>query len=311
MNAVEQESYTAHFLTSEISRNSKARVARTLNLLLQNDVLHVEGYMKRILLLAFAASAFVGCHKTYVIDTTPPTPPQGIMAVAMDGAVELSWYDNTEPDLAGYNVWISDRYDGEYEMLGSTGRTSYVDHGAKNGVRTYYAVTAYDFEGNESDLSRDVVYATPRPEGYGVRINDYRTAPLLAGYDFSTYTVGRYNDDYTDVFFEHFNGRFYLLVWDDTDIQDMGYTGSLYDIATAPSAGWSPSRTVEAIEGHTYVIWTWDDHYAKVRVREVTSTYVKFDWAYQTALGNPELKRIATNNGKRGQHLRALSELGK
>lgn len=311
MNALAQESYTPRPLTSEISRKSKAPLARTLSLLPQNEVLHLEEYMKRLILLAFVASAFVGCHKTFVIDTTPPAPPRGILAVAMDNAVELSWYDNTEPDLAGYNVWISDRYDGEYEMLGSTARTSYVDHGADNGVRTYYALTAYDFEGNESDLSRDVVYATPRPEGYGVRINDYRTAPLLAGYDFSTYTVGRYNDDYTDVFFEHFNGRFYLNVWDDTDIQDMGYTRSLYDIVAAPSAGWSPSRTVEAIEGHTYVIWTWDDHYAKVRVKEVTSTHVKFDWAYQTAVGNPELKRTAADNGKRGQHLRALPELRK
>jgi len=47
------------------------------------------------------------------------------------------------------------------------------------------------------------------------------------------------------------------------------------------------------------VIWTWDDHYAKVRVREVNSAQVVFDWAYQTAVGNTELKRVLPPDGKR------------
>ncbi len=241
--------------------------------------------------LVFVALALVGCHESFLIDTTPPSPPQGILATALDNAAELSWLRNPEPDVAGYKIWVSDRYDGEYEIIGKTSEIHYVDRGAPNGTRSYYAITAYDYEGNESDLSRDVVYATPRPEGYGTKISNYKTAPNSAGYDFSTYSIGNYNDDYTDVFFEVTNGRFYLDVWDDTDIQDMGYTNSLYEIAEAPSAGWSPSKSVEAIAGHTYVIWTWDDHYTKVRVREITSTRVTFDWAYQLAQSNPELKR--------------------
>ena len=28
------------------------------------------------------------------------------------------------------------------------------------------AVAAYDFNGNESELSYDVIYSTPRPEGF-------------------------------------------------------------------------------------------------------------------------------------------------
>ncbi len=286
-------------------------MARTLIFLVLRVALYVEEHMKSPIALIAAALLIVGCHEPYVIDTTPPAPPQGILAVAMDNAVELSWLRNTEPDVAGYNVWVSDRFDGKYKMLGSTQKRSFVDYEAQNGVRSYYGVTAYDYEGNESDLSIDVVYATPRPEGYGVRLNDYRTSPNTAGYDFSTYSVGKYNDDYTDVFFEHYNGRFYLNVWDDTDIQDMGYTRSLYDIALAPSAGWVPSRSVEAIVGHTYVIWTWDDNYAKVRVREVTQFRLTVDWAYQTAPANPELKRIKTSDGKRDLHGKVRSGLRK
>lgn len=235
----------------------------------------------------------VACDSVHQVDTLPPSPPRGLRALALDNAVELSWISNTEPDLAGYNVWRSDRYDGRYALLSATTDNVFVDNAARNGVTYYYAVSAYDFDKNESALSPDVVAATPRPEGYGVRISDYRTAPLTAGYDFSTYSVGRYDDDYTDVFFEHFNGRFYLNVWSDTDIQDMGYTASLDDIVRAPTTGWSPSKSVEAIPGHTYVVWTWDDHYAKMRVHSVTPTACVFDWAYQTARGVTALKRPA------------------
>lgn len=244
----------------------------------------------------------IGCHHPLYFDTTPPSPPQGIVATAMDNAVQLEWLENPERDVDGYKVWVSDRYDGRYMMVGSTHSRKFVDNGANNGVRSFYAVTAFDFEGNESDLSKDVVYATPRPEGYGTKLSDYRSSPTNAGYDFSTYSVGNYSDDLTDVYFESFNGRFYLDVWNDTDIQDMGYTNSLYEIAIAPSAGWTPSKSVEVIPGHTYVIWTWDDHYAKVRVREISPQRVTFDWAYQVAKTNPELKRQIAADGTRLLH---------
>lgn len=249
----------------------------------------------KLIALIFVAITITSCHDPFVIDTTPPSPPQGVLAKALDNAAELSWLRNPEPDVAGYRVWVSDRYDGKYEEIGTTINVRFVDRGARNGERAYYAISAYDFDDNESDLSRDVVYATPRPEGFGTKLGNYHTEPLTAGYDFSTYSIGNYNDDYTDVFFEAINGRNYLNVWDDSDIQDMGYTNSLYDIGVAPAAGWSPSKSVEAIPGHTYILWTWDDHFAKIRVREITAERVTFDWAYQIAKSNPELKRtVAT-----------------
>ncbi len=255
--------------------------------------------MKATILILAVSFGLFGCQEALLIDTTPPSSPKGIFATALDNAVELTWDPNPEPDVAGYGVWVSDRYDGTYRLIASTTRLRFTDVGVRNGVRVYYALTAYDFEGNESELSRDVVYATPRPEGYGVRINDYRTSPNTAGYDFSTYSVGKYNDDYTDVFFEYSNGRYYLNVWNDTDIRDMGYTNSLYDVYEAPSGGWSPTKSVLAIPGHTYVIWTWDDHYAKLRVRQVDSYTLRFDWAYQVAPGNRDLKRQRSPDGQR------------
>jgi hypothetical protein len=240
-----------------------------------------------------------GCDPVTQVDRTPPAAPRGIKTVSLDNAVEIIWLKNTEPDVAGYKIWRSDRYDGRYELIGKTSDTRYIDRSAKNGITSYYALSAFDVDGNESDLSDEVVYDTPRPEGYDQRLSNYRTTPSTAGYDFSTYSVGRYDDEFTDFFFEHLNGRFYLNVWNDTDIQDMGYTRNLDEISVAPTQGWSPSKYAEAIVGHTYVIWTWDDHYAKVRITAVNPTQLVFDWAYQTAKGNPELKRAPTLDGKR------------
>ncbi|MBM4168392.1 MAG: hypothetical protein FJ215_04465 [Ignavibacteria bacterium] len=247
----------------------------------------------RYLTLIFAfAPILMGCDRLHEIDETPPASPRGITTISLDNAVQLNWLHNTEPDLDGYRIWVSDRFDGRYELIGTTRTNEFIDRGAKNGITYYYGLTAFDFVGNESPLSKEVVYDTPRPEGFNVRLNNFRQNPNASGYDFSTYSVGPYDDDYTDVFYEYVNGRSYLNVWSDTDIQGMGYTRSLDDISVAPTSGWAPSKSVEAIAGHTYVIWTWDDHYAKIRLIEVRSSYIIFDWAYQTAKGNPELRKL-------------------
>lgn len=257
-----------------------------------------ETAMKKTILASILAVMFGACTM-HVIDTTPPVMPSGIRTISLDNAVQLDWNENPDRDLAGYHVWVSDRYDGRYTRIGSSKFARFVDYGARNGVTYYYGVTAYDFDGNESEMSRDVAYDTPRPEGYDVRLYDYRVFPGTSGYDFSTYSVGPYDDEFTDFFFENFGGRYYLNVWDDTDIQDMGFTATLDDISVAPVSGWSPSKYAEAIVGHTYVIWTWDDHYAKVRVKSIVGTHIAFDWAYQTTPQNPELKRTLPKDGVR------------
>ena len=125
-------------------------------------------------------------------------------------------------------------------------------------------------------------------------MQNYRLWPNTSGYDFSSYAILPYDDQVnTDVFFEYYNGGYFLNVWDDTEIQDMGYTTSLADIGEAPVSGWSPTKDVRVITGHTYVVWTWDNHYAKMRVTQLSSTKVTFDWAYQLQAGNPRLKAPA------------------
>jgi hypothetical protein len=77
----------------------------------------------------------------------------------------------------------------------------------------------------------------------------------------------------------------------------MGRTNNIYDISYAPTTGWVPLQTgdnikyVEATVGHTYIIWTVDNHFAKIRIKSITNGRMMFDWAYQLVEGNIELKR--------------------
>jgi len=242
---------------------------------------------------AMAVLLLSGCHKEFDHpEYGPPSPPTGLRTQTGDNYIQLFWNPNPESDVAGYNVYVGPSYQGKYQWIGSTSATTYIDRGAVNGTTYYYAVTAYDYAGNESDLSKDVAYDIPRPEGYGVTLTDYLTSPLTAGYAFSSYSIVAYNDKTADMWYEYSNGVNYMDVNStDSDIQDMGPTQSILDINQAPSSGWSPTHDVQLTVGHTYVVWTWDDHYAKFRVSALSPTRVVFDWAYQLVKSNPLLKR--------------------
>ncbi|MFH0736855.1 MAG: hypothetical protein V1773_18580 [bacterium] len=259
--------------------------------------------MKKYLVLViglFLTSFFTACDVTdneTNNDYTAPAPPTNVYSVTGDERVDIFWDYNTERDVAGYSVYYSYSYDGTYTYIGSTTKNYFIDTDVSNGETYFYAVTAYDNFNNESELSYDEVFDTPRPEGFNQTIFNYRADSLSSGYDFLNNSVVSYNSNYTDFFFENYLNKYYLDVWSDTDIQDMGVTTDIYDISYAPTTGYVPLndgdniKYVEAIIGHTYVIWTVDNHYAKVRVTNITRERITFDWAYQTAEGNRELKR--------------------
>jgi len=257
--------------------------------------------MKTTVTILLLSAILAGCQAhVFEPDVIPPAAPSGLRTLTGDGFIELFWDDNHETDLSGYNIYVSSSYDGRYELIGTTHEGYFVDEDARNGNLYYYAVAAFDLAGNQSDLSLDVAYDIPRPEGYDVVLTDYRQNPGAAGYDFSTYTIVPYDDLYADFYFENYSGVLYANVRDDTDIQDMGLTASLLDIGTAPADGWSETHDARLSVGHTYVVWTWDDHYAKFRVTSLSPGRVVFDWAYQLRPSTPLLKR--GGDGKRAPH---------
>ena len=80
------------------------------------------------------------------IDTFPPAAPKGLRAVAEDGAVNLVWELNTEPDLAGYLVLRGDASGGTLQPITPQPikDASYRDTTVQPGVRYVYAVVAVD-----------------------------------------------------------------------------------------------------------------------------------------------------------------------
>lgn len=249
-------------------------------------------------LLGLLALGAAGCDddNTAPRDVTPPAAPRGVRSITGDGRVYLSWLGNTEPDLMAYAVYVADCATGSscpYTRVGTTSGTTYTVNALVNGSTRYFAVAAIDRAGNESDLSYDTVFDTPRPEGFGASIaNDVQTTDG-AGWDFSAARAISSTNAAADMYFGY-NGSVYQMFVPDfsTDIQDAGYATSLDAVDYSPDAGWSPTGSVELIPGHCYVVWTRDNHYAKFRVTGLSASAVTFDWAYQVDTGNRELRAV-------------------
>src|SRR5919204_644470 len=120
-------------------------------------------------------------------DTTPPAAPANVSATAGDTQVKLAWSANTEPDLAGYNVYRSTSLPVPLSspVNGSTKLTTpaFLDTGLTNGTTYYYVVEAVDTSGNKAQAQ--AVSATPQAQTPSVNIKvnfqDQATVPP-AGY---------------------------------------------------------------------------------------------------------------------------------
>jgi hypothetical protein len=91
-----------------------------------------------------------------LVDTFPPAAPKGLNAVATEGAINLIWEANNEPDLAGYYVL---RAVGSEPLQRITSQpiadAAFFDN-VQRGLRFTYAVQAVDKAGNESRASEPV-----------------------------------------------------------------------------------------------------------------------------------------------------------
>ena len=261
------------------------------------------------------------------VDLTPPAIPNGVYSITGDEIIFLRWNPNREADLAGYRIWYEDPIGSNefYELAnvawddpevyfdnGTPGDVAddfleYADTSIGNGEYTSYAVSAYDREGNESDLSLEFVVDVPRPENSPndpLVLSSRSSAPALSGYDFSglSNTAQSWSLSNTDVWYEvDGEGIPYLVVdFERVRVQDYGLVG--FDVATyAPLFGYSRNDRVEAIEGHTYFFRIdgsgngfgedeSDDNYAKVEVLGLGNDSIELWWGYQPITGEPELK---------------------
>ena len=254
-----------------------------------------------------------GCENDnqIIIADNVPAAPQGVYTITGDNAVYVYWNGPYERDIAEYWIYRSSDSISGYTVIGARDAVSnpnldliiyeFIDNTAVNGQTHFYAVASVDAAGHVSELSAEAVFDTPRPEGNAV-IFDAAVEPSLAGYDLSGRVNVDWNSSAADIYIDRAVGIFYINVADAlTDIQDVGYTDSFDDVGYAPISGWSENGWAEIIAGHTYIVWTRDLNYAKMRVESVNSSSVSFRWAYQTDPDNPELIVIG-NQDQKPQH---------
>jgi hypothetical protein len=236
----------------------------------------------------------LGCHDDKVTNVNVDRPPHvvdGVYSVTGDGDVTVYWRANQENDIDFYKVYRNNAPTGTFTLVGSSSTTSFIDNSVTNGNTYYYAVSAVDLAGQESaDLSFENVFDTPRPEGFAVTLTNSFTTDATSGWDFSAQVRRTSLDALTDVYYGSQTGHNLVYVPSDTEIQDAGFV-ALRDVDFAPPSGWSADGQVEAIVGHSYIVLTRDNHYAKFEVKSRDGTGMVMDWAYQIDVDNPELTR--------------------
>ncbi len=247
----------------------------------------------RVLAVASLLGA-AGCdddNNTIVAPDPPPYRVEAVRSVTGDGEVTISWRANQESDIDYYKVYRNFAPTGTFTLIGTTADITYEDQTVTNGTTYFYAVAAVDRVGQESpELSYENVFDTPRPEGIDVTLSNADVDDLVSGWDFSAYSRRPSGDLNTDMFYAASGGHYLVYTPPDTRIQDAGYV-ALRDVDFAPPSGWSADGVVEAIPGHSYIVLTRDNHYAKFEVFARDNTGMNMDWAYQIDVDNPELVR--------------------
>ena len=92
-------------------------------------------------------------------DTTPPGAPSGLVGAPGNGSAALDWSDNTEADLAGYNVQRATSAAGPFSQVNVALllASDWTDTSVVNGTTYHYRATAVDDSGNESAPSSSIM----------------------------------------------------------------------------------------------------------------------------------------------------------
>ena len=255
------------------------------------------------------------CDNDWECDYQAPAVPTGVGSITGDTYVVVYWNPVYENDVDGYGVYRSRDEFGAYARIGQVDAdevTEFWDEDLTNGTTYYYAVDAFDYAGNSSELSYETVDDTPRPEGWNLIWYERHYLPGEAGLaimpdEYDAPVVVPYNHASANFYLSYDGGGCMRIVPAPEAaifanlIQDFGYTGSPDEIDQAPTLGWSASPDgVEVILGHSYVFKTSAGYYGKLRVEEMGSEGIIVYWAFQGKRGSTELAPVVGTSPKRG-----------
>ena len=101
-------------------------------------------------------------------DVFPPAVPSGLQAVFSQAGgqsfIDLTWIPNTDPDLAGYNVYRHTEGTRPPEKINPelVKTPAFRDANVQPGMRYFYSVSAVDLRNNESGRSQEAAETVPR-----------------------------------------------------------------------------------------------------------------------------------------------------
>jgi hypothetical protein len=257
----------------------------------------------------------------------PPDVPASLASTTLDGAVALSWTDNSytsDPaNFESYRIY-STSYDidtdscgASWGLEGTTVAPEFVAGALVNGTSRCFAVTATSSDGAESARS-GTVWDTPRPDTRNVLLYARQTQDAGSGFRFwdDLNTDLRVQDNELGLVRSGSSASIDFSVERDIDgflfltpvgagtgveFYDAIPVGDLTSIDVAPCtpdssvdgcAPYTPTP-IEASPGFGYVfeIDGGDGfvRFGAVRVTHVGQTFLILDWAFQTDPGNPQL----------------------
>jgi len=113
-------------------------------------------FVMLLLIVPVRANNFIST----VLDTIPPATPDNVVGNGYEKHVDVDWYNNSEPDLAGYKIYR--KVSGQFIFYTNVPKEkSYISLNiGVTGVTNTFKVSAYDLTGNESLLSDSVITTT-------------------------------------------------------------------------------------------------------------------------------------------------------
>ena len=263
--------------------------------------------------------AVTACSSDRTDPGIPPDVPAELTSITLDGAVALSWIDNSftsDPsNFSNYRIY-STLYDFATDLCGSSwgleGTTvapEFIVGALTNGVTRCFEVSAVSVDGAESARSQ-VRFDTPRPDGRNVALFARQVQDAESGFRFWDDLDGDGRAQTSelelvrpgsavDIDFSverDGTGTFLLApVRAGTGVEFYDADTPVEDLTSIDFAAGGTYETtpIEAAPGFGYVFETdggdGSVRYGAVRVTHVGQTFLILDWAFQTDPSNPEL----------------------
>lgn len=226
-----------------------------------------------------------------------PGAPRNLTSFTGDGEVILVW-EPPSGGAASFNVFSFIQETGDFEVIGVTTSTAFLDNDVVNGQTFRYRVTAVDEDGNESDFSNEI-FDTPRPDDFNVLLFSEQADPDSAAFDLTVGRVVQTSSSGATFRFDEIDGVPRIVPANGAEVIDVGFVDALGTgcfgqcLTFAPESGYLP-EALQALVGDAYVFRIprgADRFFGVIRVSHVAPGVLVFDWAFQTDEGNRELLR--------------------